>query len=101
MSERPSAAKDQAPKRLSEPDSLILRSRGVGGTSSLRILGLRQAGGWAMLGYCLGMFGGRGRTFPSPLTPFSPHLREVGLGVVVDSGLSWSEEEAQKDQQEK
>ena len=40
-------------------------------------------------------------TFPSPLTPFSPHLREVGLGVVVDSGLSWSEEEAQKDQQEK
>ena len=61
VSERPSAAKDQAPKRLSEPDPLILRSRGVGGTSSLRILGLRQAGGWAIIGYCLGMFGGRGR----------------------------------------
>ena len=40
-------------------------------------------------------------SFPSPLTPFSPHLREVGLGVMVDSGLSWSEEEAQKDQREK
>ena len=73
VSERPSAAKDQAPKRLSEPDPLILRSRGVGGTSSLRILGLRQAGGWAIIGYCLGMFGGRGRCpSPPPSHPFHP-----------------------------
>ena len=30
VSERPSAAEDQAPKRLSEPDPLILWSRGAG-----------------------------------------------------------------------
>ena len=83
VSERPSAAEDQAPKRLSEPDPLILWSRGVGGTSSLRILGLRQAGGWALLGYGLGK-----DTFPSPLTPFSPHLREAGLG---SNGRLWLE----------
>ena len=101
VSERPSAAKDQAPKRLSEPDPLILRSRGVGGTSSLRILGLRQAGGWAMLGYCLGMFGGRGRCpSPPPSHPFHPICARLDWGVLVDSGLSWSEEEAQKDQRE-
>ena len=101
MSERLSAAKDQAPKRLSEPDPLILWSRGVGGTTSLRILGLRQAGGWALLGYCLGMFGGRGRTpSPPPSHPFHPICARLDWGVMVDSGLSWGEKEPQKDQRE-
>lgn len=76
VSERPSAAKDQAHWPLSEPDPLIPWSRGAGGTAFLRTLGLRQAGGLAMLGYRLGMFGGRGRCpSPPPHTLFTPSAR--------------------------
>lgn len=79
MSERLSAAKHRPPKPLSEPDPLIPWSRGMGGTASLRIWGLRQAGDLALLGYRLGMFGGEGKD-TLPLTPFSPRPREVGAG---------------------
>lgn len=79
MSERPSASKDRVPKPLSEPDLLTPWSRGVGGTAPLGVWRLRQAGDWALLGYRLGIFGGEGKGTLS-LTPFSPHLREVGAG---------------------
>lgn len=79
MSERPSASKDRVPKALSEPDLLIPWSRGIGGTASLGVWRLRQAGDLAPLGYRLGIFGGEGKG-TLPLTPFSPHLREVGAG---------------------
>lgn len=97
MSELLSAAKDRAPKLLSEPDPQIPWSWGMGGIACLRILGLRQAGSLAVLGYRLGMFGGRGRT-PSlpPHTLFTPRCARLVWGVMVDSGLSWIEEEAQK-----
>lgn len=98
MSERLGSAKDRAPKPLSEPAPLIPWSRGVGGTTSLWIWELRQAGGLAVLGFRLGMFGGRGRT-PSPSHSFHPVCARLERGVMMDSGLSWNEEEAQKDLQ--
>lgn len=99
MSERLSAAKHRPRKPLSEPDPLIPGGRGMGGTASLRIWGLRQAGGLALLGYRLGMFGGRGKT-PSPSHPFHPVCARLERGVMMDSDLSWNEEEAQKDLRE-
>lgn len=50
-----------------------------------------------MLGYRLGMFGGRGTCpSPPPSHPFHPVSARLERGVMVDSGLSWSDE-AQKD----
>lgn len=101
MSERPSASKDRVPRPPSEPDLLIPWSRGVGGTASLGIWRLGQAGDLALLGYRLGIFRGRGRgRTPSPSPPFHPICARLERGVMMGSGLSWNEVEAQKDRRE-
>lgn len=39
-------------------------------------------------------------TFPSPSHPFHPVCARLDLGAMVDSDLTWSKEEAQKEPRE-